>query len=65
MRLDSLIGEGGCGRGGLEARVGAPPGRVDHAIVYNWKTGTIIMFGGRKAEGAMVAVPEGIWEYRP
>lgn len=47
--------------GGLEG----PPGRVDHAMVYDRATRSMIMFGGRSAEGRTAAVPNETWEYRP
>jgi N-acetylneuraminic acid mutarotase len=42
-----------------------PPGRVNHAVVYNAGTGSMIMFGGRSAEGKNADVPNETWEYRP
>ena len=42
-----------------------PRGRIDHAMVENGETGSVIMFGGRSAEGKAADVPNETWEYLP
>ncbi len=42
-----------------------PEGRVDHAMVYDPSTKTVIMFGGRSADGKAADIPNETWEYRP
>ena len=47
----------------LAGAADGPPGRVDHAMVYDAATGTMIMFGGRSAGGKNADVPNDTWEY--
>jgi N-acetylneuraminic acid mutarotase len=42
-----------------------PPGRVDSAMAYDAKTKTMILFGGRSADGKNADVPDDTWEYVP
>ena len=42
-----------------------PPGRVDHAVVYDSTTGARTMLGGRSARGKSVDVRNDIWDYQP
>ncbi|MBN1320897.1 MAG: hypothetical protein JXA87_08650 [Thermoleophilia bacterium] len=42
-----------------------PEGRVDHAMVHDRTTRSMIMFGGRSAPGSSADIPNATWEYRP
>ena len=42
-----------------------PKGRIDHALVYDRATRSMIMFGGRSAQGKTADVANETWEYRP
>ena len=43
----------------------SPPGRVDSAMAHDAKTKTMILFGGRSADGENADVPNDTWEYVP
>ena len=42
-----------------------PKGRVDHAMVHDRTTRSMIMFGGRSAPGNSADITNATWEYRP